>query len=142
MIQDEGGPFLRTTPDGATGNNLDRLPACRDLPRQIVVRVRRNAADLSDEERARFTAAVNELRNRYPTQRNGLPDPVNWWFKQDESHVSGGPHQTLSFFPWHRELLNRFEALSRRSIPSSRSLTGTGPLTRGQPPTAQGGRST
>src|SRR5439155_4878522 len=30
---------------------------------------------------------------------------------QDQSHVTGGVHNGASFLPWHRELVNRLEAL-------------------------------
>ncbi|MDH2413794.1 tyrosinase family protein [Nocardioides sp. CER19] len=117
VVQGSDGPFLRTTPDGSTGNNLDRLPACRDLPRQVPVRVRKNAADLTPEERAAYVAAVIELRNRFPQLTGGGSDTVNWWFKQDQQHINGGPHQLPSFLPWHRELVNRFEALLQQVDP-------------------------
>lgn len=82
----------------------------RPLPR---LRIRRNVATISQEERDRFRDAIVQL--------NGLsfyPDGVSFWDKQDEihqaTHVHGGP----AFLPWHRELCNRFEALLRGVDPS------------------------
>ena len=74
--------------------------------------IRRNIAHVDPTERAALIAAIIELNNRH------LPgDPVSMWFKQDEihqaTHVHGGPE----FLPWHRELVNRFEAMIRQVNP-------------------------
>jgi hypothetical protein len=43
---------------------------------------------------------------------------VSFWDKQDQihqaTHVHGGP----AFIPWHRELVNRYEALLRQIDPT------------------------
>ena len=48
---------------------------------------------------------------------DSTPGGVSWWFKQDEihqaTHVHGGPE----FLPWHREIVNRMEALLRQINP-------------------------
>ena len=64
--------------------------------------------------------AFIELNNRhFPGARTDRPPGggVSWWFKQDEihqaTHVHGGPE----FLPWHREIVNRFEAMLREINP-------------------------
>jgi hypothetical protein len=42
---------------------------------------------------------------------------VSWWGKQDEIHQSTHVHGGPLFFPWHRELINRFEALLQEVDP-------------------------
>ena len=77
------------------------------------LRIRRNIATVSQEERERFRDAIVQLDTAYV-----YPDGVTYWDKQDEihqaTHVHGGP----AFIPWHRELCNRFEALLREVDPS------------------------
>ncbi len=77
--------------------------------------IRRNIAHVDPLERTMLREAILELQRRhYPGSRGDtIPGGVSWWFKQDEihqaTHVHGGP-QLLG---WHREILNRFEALIR-----------------------------
>jgi hypothetical protein len=77
------------------------------------LRIRRNIATVSQEERDRFRDAIIQLDTAF-----AYPDGVSYWDKQDEihqaTHVHGGP----AFIPWHRELCNRFEALLREVDPS------------------------
>lgn len=77
------------------------------------LRIRRNIATVSPEERDRFRDAIIQLDTA-----SVYPDGVSYWDKQDEihqaTHVHGGP----AFIPWHRELCNRFEALLREVDPS------------------------
>jgi hypothetical protein len=42
---------------------------------------------------------------------------VSYWFKQDEIHANTHVHNCPAFVPWHRELMNRFEALIRQVDP-------------------------
>ena len=42
---------------------------------------------------------------------------VSVWFKQDEIHQSSHVHGCPAFLPWHREMVNRFEALIRTINP-------------------------
>jgi peptidoglycan hydrolase-like protein with peptidoglycan-binding domain len=74
--------------------------------------VRRNVAHVPQAERNRLRDAILEL------DRRTFPDGVSWWDKQDQihqvTHVHGGP----AFIPWHRELVNRFEALLRQIDPT------------------------
>jgi peptidoglycan hydrolase-like protein with peptidoglycan-binding domain len=67
--------------------------------------IRRNIAKVSQAERDKLRNAILEL------DRRTYPDGVSFWDKQDQihqaTHVHGGP----AFIPWHRELVNRYEAL-------------------------------
>jgi hypothetical protein len=60
---------------------------------------------VSQAERNKLRDAILEL------DRRTYPDGVSLWDKQDQihqaTHVHGGP----AFLPWHRELVNRYEAL-------------------------------
>jgi hypothetical protein len=78
--------------------------------------IRRNIATVSKEERDRFRDAIISLQTqqRYPGQRSDSPvGGVTYWFKQDEIHANTHVHNCPAFLPWHRELINRFEALLR-----------------------------
>lgn len=74
--------------------------------------IRRNIAKVSLEERNKLRDAVLELDVRT------YPDGVSFWDKQDQihqvTHVHGGP----AFIPWHRELINRYEALLKQIDPT------------------------
>src|SRR5712692_2767398 len=81
--------------------------------------IRRNIAQVDPSERALLRDAFIELNRRFfpGTRTDTPPGGVTWWFKQDEihqaTHVHGGPE----FIPWHRELVNRFEAMLRQINP-------------------------
>ena len=81
--------------------------------------IRRNIANVDPAERALLRDALVALNSRFfPGSRtDAIPGGVSWWFKQDEihqgTHVHGGPE----FLPWHREIVNRFEALIRQINP-------------------------
>ena len=88
--------------------------------------VRRNVESISQEERNRLRDAIIALQNKsYPGERDdGLgpsPGGVTYWFKQDEIHQATHVHsfqgEGTAFLPWHRELINRFEALLREEDP-------------------------
>lgn len=78
--------------------------------------IRRSIVDVDPAERLLLKNAIVELHNRYfaGTRTDIPPGGVSFWFKQDEihqaTHVHGGPE----FIPWHRELVNRFEAMLRQ----------------------------
>ena len=82
--------------------------------------IRRNIATVPTEERNRFRDAIITLNHTfYPGSRNDTPvGGVSYWFKQDEIHQSTHVHNCPAFLPWHRELLNRFEALLRLIDPA------------------------
>lgn len=81
--------------------------------------IRRNIAAVEPAERALMRQAFEALTTRtFPGSRTDpVPGGVNWWFKQDEihqaTHVHGGPE----FVPWHREVVNRLEAMLRAIDP-------------------------
>jgi hypothetical protein len=81
--------------------------------------VRRNVASVPPAERAMLRDALIELNNRvYPGARtDAVPGGVSWWFKQDEIHQATHVHDGPEFLPWHREIVNRFEALLRAINP-------------------------
>ncbi len=73
--------------------------------------VRRNFAHLSSAERQAYVDAV--LR----ADLHSFADGVSYWDKQDQIHQSTHNHGGNSFLPWHRELVNRYEALLQQSNP-------------------------
>jgi len=82
--------------------------------------IRRNIAQVDPSERALLRDAFLELNRRFfGGSRTDAPavGGVSWWFKQDEihqaTHVHGGPE----FLPWHREIVNRLEAMLRQINP-------------------------
>lgn len=81
--------------------------------------IRRNIAHVEPSERAALKDAFIELNRRFfGGSRTDVPvGGVSWWFKQDEihqaTHVHGGPE----FIPWHREIVNRLEAMLRQINP-------------------------
>jgi hypothetical protein len=81
--------------------------------------IRRNLATVSKEERDLFIDAIKQLNQVFfPGSRTDFPaGHVSWWFKQDEIHQSSHVHGCPAFLPWHRELLNRFEAMLRTIHP-------------------------
>ncbi len=66
--------------------------------------IRRNIAMVTKAERDRLRDAILTLH------RTRFPGGVSFWFKQDEIHDSTHVHFCPAFLPWHRELMNRFEA--------------------------------
>lgn len=74
---------------------------------------------MSKEERDRLRDAILGLQQRlYPgLKTDPIPGGVSYWFKQDEIHAGTHVHFCPAFLPWHRELVNRFEALIRQVDP-------------------------
>ncbi|HYN46437.1 MAG TPA: tyrosinase family protein, partial [Allosphingosinicella sp.] len=64
--------------------------------------------------------AILEANQRFfPGSRTDTPaGGVTWWFKQDDIHQRTHVHQGSEFIPWHREIVNRFEALLRQINPN------------------------
>ncbi|HKE26555.1 MAG TPA: tyrosinase family protein [Bryobacteraceae bacterium] len=81
--------------------------------------IRRNLATVSKEERDLLVDAIKQLNQVfYPGARTDFPaGGVSYWFKQDEIHQSSHVHGCPAFLPWHRDLLNRFEAMLRSIHP-------------------------
>jgi hypothetical protein len=81
--------------------------------------IRRNIASVSKEERDRLRDAILALQGKlFPgTKTDPIPGGVSYWFKQDEIHDGTHVHVCPAFLPWHRELINRFEAMLREIDP-------------------------
>jgi hypothetical protein len=77
--------------------------------------IRRNIADVEPTERDLLRDAFMNLNTpRWNGHRDDpVPGGVTWWFKHDEIHAATHVHHGLEFLPWHRELINRLEALLR-----------------------------
>jgi len=82
--------------------------------------IRRNIATVGKEERDRFRDAILALQQKlFPGSKSDTPPGgVSYWFKQDEIHDSTHVHFCPAFLPWHRELMNRFEAMLREIDPA------------------------
>jgi len=74
--------------------------------------VRRNIAHLSPAERQAYVDAVLQA------DLHSFADGVSYWDKQDQIHQSTHNHGGNSFLPWHRELVNRYEALLQQNNPA------------------------
>lgn len=81
--------------------------------------IRRNIAHVDPAERALLRDAFLELNRRFfPGSRaDSVPGHVSYWFKQDEIHQSTHVHGGPEFIPWHREIVNRLEAMLREVNP-------------------------
>jgi len=81
--------------------------------------IRRSVATVSQAERDRLRDAIIALHTKhYPGGRSDVPTGgVSRWFKQDEIHAHTHVHNCSAFLPWHRELVNRFEASIREVDP-------------------------
>jgi acylphosphatase len=82
--------------------------------------IRRNAAKISDGQRARLRDAFIALDT---DPRFVYPDGVTYWDKQEDihknAHAAGQDvHTGPAFLPWHRVLIGRLEALLREADPS------------------------
>jgi len=73
--------------------------------------VRRNFAHLSPAEQQAYIQAV------LAADLSTFSDGVSYWDKQDQIHQATHNHGGNSFLPWHRELVNRYEALLQKSNP-------------------------
>jgi hypothetical protein len=83
--------------------------------------IRRSLATVSKEERDMLRDAILQLNQVFYSPGGSRTDfpagHVSEWFKQDEIHQSSHVHGCPAFLPWHREMLNRFEALIRTINP-------------------------
>ena len=73
--------------------------------------VRRNIAHLTAAERQAYIEAMLQA------DLHTFADGVSYWDKQDQIHQCTHNHGGNSFIPWHRELVNRYEALLQQSNP-------------------------
>ena len=83
--------------------------------------IRRSIATVDKKERDLLVDAIMQLNHVYFSPSGSRSDfpagHVSKWFKQDEIHQGSHVHQCPGFLPWHREMLNRFEALLRSIHP-------------------------
>jgi hypothetical protein len=81
--------------------------------------IRRNIATVSKAERDRLRDAILGLNLKFfpGAKTDPIPGGVSFWFKQDEIHDTSHVHFCPAFLPWHRELMNRFEAMLREIDP-------------------------
>jgi hypothetical protein len=79
--------------------------------------VRRNIATLSQGEWIRLRDAIVAADREFFYRDLNYTDRVSLWDKQDEIHQATHVHNGPAFLPWHRELVNRFEALLRQIDP-------------------------
>jgi hypothetical protein len=83
--------------------------------------IRRSLAKVTKEERDLLRDAILQLNQVFYSPAGSRADfpagHVSQWFKQDEIHQSSHVHGCPAFLPWHRDLLNRFEALLRTIDP-------------------------
>jgi hypothetical protein len=113
VVDDPNGKYLRTGPDPETENNLHELPKCLPTGSRVVSNpVRRNVATVSQAERDKLRDAILALNKKK------YQDLVSYWFKQDQIHQATHVHEGPAFLPWHRELVNRFEALLQEVDPT------------------------
>jgi len=75
--------------------------------------IRRNFAHLTQAERDAYVTAVNQI-----DVVKAFPDGVSYWDKQDQIHQSTHVHGGPAFVPWHRELVNRYEAMLQEIDPT------------------------
>ena len=80
--------------------------------------IRRNIAAVSPSERHALIVAFRKLNDKEHVFKGKRDDPVpggvTWWFKQDEIHKGTHVHGRANFLPWHREIVNRLEAMLRK----------------------------
>lgn len=85
---------------------------------------RKNAATADPAERAAYMQAILDI-GRTGTAFT-YPDGISFWHKQNLAHRTVNPgagaastaHGTPAFFPWHREMLRRYELLLQKADPT------------------------
>jgi hypothetical protein len=113
VINAAGGKYLRSGPDPGIENNLRELPECLEMGPVVAQKpVRRNVAMVSEAERNKLRDAILAL------DKKKYQDLVSYWLKQDQIHQATHVHEGPAFLPWHRELVNRFEALLQEVDPT------------------------
>jgi hypothetical protein len=81
-----------------------------------ITKPRQNAATATPAQR---TAYVQAVINAATQAQFRFPDTVSYWHKQQEIHRDGptNRHFSPAFVPWHREFINRYEALLQQTNP-------------------------
>lgn len=90
------------------------LISCKDDPASPVdsqLRVRKNAKNLSAQERLDFTNAILALKNRPSPYEQGLNyyDQFVMWHRNSFYCDTMAAHMGPAFLPWHRQFLLMFE---------------------------------
>jgi hypothetical protein len=87
-----------------------------------ITKPRRNAATATQAERNAYIQALLSI----DTSSFAFPDGVTYWDKQNQIHsnsvVMSAAHVNPAFLPWHREFLNRYEALLQTVNPTLKLL--------------------
>lgn len=86
-----------------------------------ITKTRKNAATATAAERNAYRDAILDIGTDPALV---FPGGLSYWHKQDEVHQCCPPnrHNTPAFLPWHRELVNRYEALLQESNPTVKLL--------------------
>ncbi|HEX7151232.1 MAG TPA: tyrosinase family protein [Thermoanaerobaculia bacterium] len=85
-----------------------------------ITKPRKNAATATSTERNTYRDAILAAG----TASFAFSDGVSYWHKQDRVHEAGpgNRHGSPAFLPWHREYLNRYEALLQEYEPTLKLL--------------------
>jgi hypothetical protein len=103
---------------GDWNDHLDN--PCGGTPRLYgyeITKARKNGATASVSEKADYVAAIQTI----DTASFQFPDGMTYFDKQNFVHSTlfgSGIHNSLRFLPWHREFMNRYEALLKEINPA------------------------
>lgn len=102
---------------------VDYLPGTGELAHGMeITKPRRNAATVTQAERDAYVQAILAI----DAAGHAFPDGVTFWDKQNQIHSSGMvmpvAHGNPAFLPWHREFVNRYEALLQTADPRVKLL--------------------
>ncbi len=86
-----------------------------------VTKPRKNAATATPAERDAYRQAIVSIGT---VPGLAFSDGLSYWHKQDPVHQLGpaNRHHTPAFLPWHREYINRYEALLQEADPTVKLL--------------------
>ena len=81
-----------------------------------ITKPRQNAATATPAQRSAYKQAILDAGTLAAFK---FPGGVSYWHKQQEVHSLGpaNRHHTPAFLPWHREFINRYEALLQETNP-------------------------
>ncbi|HKG26386.1 MAG TPA: tyrosinase family protein, partial [Thermomicrobiales bacterium] len=108
----------------ATNGGLSRSAAAQDATPVAspggTIALRRNAKDLSPDERAAYISAILALKEKPSPWAMGLSvyDTFVLWHRDAFNCDISAAHMAPAFFPWHRQLLLLFEEQLRTIDPS------------------------